>query len=155
MKKSTFILTNGEVNVSNTDIKIDVKTSFNIQQFIINISLYLLFSSSVIIDYIDKGYTASIFGYVKLVLVVFVFIALVFACFYKLFKTNFKSKINILEIKKIEIEETFLEPNINHLKIYNNKNRVKILSFRVLENQVKPFLKVMNNKNSRIEIKYI
>ncbi|CAL2076292.1 hypothetical protein [Tenacibaculum sp. 190524A02b] len=155
MKKSTFILTNGEVSVSNTDLKIDVKTGFNVQQFIINISLYLLFSWSIIIDYIDKGYTASVFGYVKLVLVVVVFAALVFACFYKLFKTNFKSKIDILEIKKIEVEEIFLEPNINHLKIYDNKNRVKVLSFRVLENQVKPFLEFINNKNSRIEIKYI
>ena len=140
-----FILTNGNIKVDNKNLHIKKKEKKHKQNvfLVITIIAFLLkklkdINISKQIDYIEIG----IFVIVSLILISLLI--------YFIFFYQWKNKIDISSISKIEVNnEDDLETEIY---IITNKNRQKNIIFRSLENQLKPFLESLKKRNSRIEI---
>ncbi|CAL2061102.1 hypothetical protein [Tenacibaculum sp. 190524A05c] len=148
-----FTLVDGEVVVDNEVIKIYKKGGFLKE---IKEKSWLLFISILIIYKIQKSIFNNDFestmDYVGFALRLVVALVILLLGIYYAFRYNWLSSIQLNTIETIEFEEN---NNEIELTLITSNKREKILNFRKLENQVDPFIQVIQKRNSRVKIKNI
>ncbi|CAL2082103.1 hypothetical protein [Tenacibaculum sp. 190524A05c] len=148
-----FTLVDGEVVVDNEVIKIYKKGGFLKE---IKEKSWLLFISILIIYKVQKSIFNNDFestmDYVGFALRLLVALVILLLGIYYAFRYNWLSSIQLNTIETVEFEEN---NNEIELTLVTSNNREKILNFRKLENQVDPFIQVIQKRNSRVKIKNI
>ncbi|CAL2091383.1 conserved hypothetical protein [Tenacibaculum sp. 190524A05c] len=148
-----FTLVDGEVVIDNEVIKIYKKGGFLKE---IKEKSWLLFISILIIYKIQKSIFnhdfESTMDYVGFALRLVVALVILLLGIYYAFRYNWLSSIQLNTIETIEFEEN---NNEIELTLITSNKREKILNFRKLENQVDPFIQVIQKRNSRVKIKNI
>ena len=148
-----FTLVDGEVVVDNEVIKIYKKGGFLKE---VKEKSWLLFISILIIYKVQKSIFNNDFestmDYVGLALRIVAVLVILLLGIYYAFRYNWLSSIQLNTIETIEFEEN---NNEIELTLITSNKREKILNFRKLENQVDPFIQVIQKRNSRVKIKNI
>lgn len=148
-----FTLVDGEVVVDNEVIKIYKKGGFLKE---VKEKSWLLFISILIIYKVQKSIFNNDFestmDYVGFALRLLVALVILLLGIYYAFRYNWLSSIQLNTIETIEFAEN---NNEIELTLITSNKREKILNFRKLENQLDPFIQVIQKRNSRVKIKNI
>lgn len=148
-----FTLVDGEVVVDNEKIKIYKNGGFLKE---LKEKSWLLFISILIIYKIQKSIFNNDFestmDYVGFALRLIVASIILLLGIYYAFRYNWLSTIQINTIETIESEEN---NNEIELTLITSNKREKTVNFRKLENQVDPFIQIIQKRNSRVQIKNI
>lgn len=152
--KEKFILTDGYVEVDNTQFHIQVngfKKDLKNRGGWLTVLLVII-STNVFNNFRNEKHFQKASNYFDFGLQILGIISIVCILWYIIFRKKWFKSNYINELKKIKVNKILNETEIT---IYFKNNRTKVLEFRNLENQLEPFIEALKKRNSRIEIIYL
>ncbi len=146
-----FILVNGNIKISNTEIKLDIDRFEEMK----NKLYFILFPLTWCVDYFEPNLDFLKTNYFRSIIFIMLSIFIIYTFFYMLFFMNWSRNINITSIKKIFIDYETENKHEIEIDIVIKNNRNQIIKFRKKENMLEPFIDSLKKRNSRIIIDYI
>lgn len=150
-----FVLVDGYVYITNDTVTLEGESyslKKDAKRYGIVGAVTFLLTYHMIMDLLEENALRHIKDYISKGLQFLGITFLIFAVLYAIFKLKWGNSIVINEIKELKIDTS--DEFAVDVEIVNNRNRVKSISFRKLENQLEPFIEELKKKNSRINIRY-
>ena len=143
-----FVLDKGTISISNTELKLEFDRFKIIKKDVLIWIFVLAYSLDKYEDFQKGLFPNTVYDYFKVAMFTFLGFLIVVYIYDFFFKKNFSSKIVINDIQKIKIDEDFDNDHMLEVDIIKNNGRVQRLKFRKLENQLEPFLKAIEKRNT-------
>lgn len=148
-----FVLEEGSVSVSNTELKLEFDRFKIIKKDVLIWCFVIAYGMDMTEDFRNGELPNTVYDYFKAGIFILLGLLVLMYIYDFIFKKNFKATIVINDIEKIHIDENFDNDHITELDIVRNNGRVQKLKFRKLENQLEPFLDLVQKRNTRIVLK--